>query len=185
MLDVFEALSLRRTVRQFVSDYSIPREVLSEIIDLALDSPTGRNLQEIDLLVITNRAKIDEISRITIENMPDQLRDLFTGRQKELGVTNTVTCDGSALILLVANERGDSEFVKVDSGIVLMTIMAAAVKFGLASMVLGAVCFAKEAIEKEFGLKAGSLLVGIVLGKAREDAVIKEKTRIGKASIIE
>jgi nitroreductase len=185
MVDVFDTLARRRTVRQYVPDYAIPREILTEIVDLALDSPTGRNLQEIDLVVITNRAKIDEISRLTLDNFPPNLQTLFASRPQELGVTNTVTCDGSALILLVTNDQGDSEFVKVDSGIVLMTIMTAAVRFGLASMVLGAVCFAKDAIETALGLKTGSLLIGIVLGKARPDAVIKEKKRIGVASVLE
>jgi hypothetical protein len=100
-------------------------------VNLGLDASTGKNHQEIDLIGITNKAKIDEIFHLMLKGFAPE------SRVAELGVMNVVTCDASAVIAIVSNERRDTEFLQVDAGIVAMTIMAAAPNFGLATMLLG------------------------------------------------
>jgi nitroreductase len=184
-MDVLDALRARRTVRQYVPDYVIPADVLQELVNLGLDAPTGKNYQEIDLIVITNKAKIEEISRLTLEGFAPELRAGFEGRVAELGVTNVVTCDASAVIAIVSNERRDTEFLQVDAGIVAMTIMTAAPNFGLSTMLLGCLIRgAKAKVEEAIGADPGSLIIGLAIGKAKENPKLKEKTRLAKVTVI-
>jgi nitroreductase len=186
MVDVLEALRSRRTVRQYVPDYVIPRDVLTQIVDLALDAPTGKNCQEIDLVVVTNRAKIDEISQSTSDAFSPDRRQNFDNRRSEYGVTNVVTCDASALILLYANGRAESEFAQVDAGIILMVIMSAARQFGLSTMCLGVLLYGgKAAVETAVGIPPGSLLMALAIGKSKENPKLLDKKRIAKATIID
>jgi nitroreductase len=185
MVDVLEALRSRRTVRQYVPDYKIPTDVLNQIVDLALDAPTGKNCQEIDLVVVTNRAKLDEIARITYEGFPPDRRSIWDSRTAEYGVTNVVTCDASAVVLLHSNGRAESEFAQVDSGIISMVIMAAARQFGLATMCLGALLYGgKAGVEAAVGIPAGSLLMAVAIGKPKDNPKLLDKKRIAKATII-
>jgi nitroreductase len=184
-MEVADALRARRTVRQYDPDYVIPKDVLNQLVELALDAPTGKNLQEIDLIVVTNRAKIDEISQITFNNLPPPVQKHFADRVSELGVKNVVTGDASALILLVSNERRDTQFLQIDAGIISMAIMAAAPNFGLGTMCLGCVVLPNgHAVEAAVGAPQGSLIVGIALGKPRDDLKLANKARLAKATII-
>jgi nitroreductase len=183
-MDVLEALRQRRTVRQYVPDYVIPKDILTQLIDLVLDSPTGNNRQELDLTVITNRAKIDEISDVALKGFDATRVGYFSARTKELGVKNVVTCDASALIFLTENER-ESEFAAIDAGIMLMTLMTAAPKFGLGTMCLGALLHGdKSRIEAAASLPAGKLVMAIALGKPKDGIVFAEKKRLAAARIV-
>jgi nitroreductase len=184
-MEVLDALRARRTVRQYVPDYVIPADVLQELVSLGLDAPTGKNCQEIDLIVVTNKAKIDEISRLTLEGFAPEHRAGFQTRISELGVTNVVTCDASAVIVLVSNERRDTEFLQVDAGIVAMTIMTAAPNFGLATMCLGCMIRGGKAkIEEAIGAEPDSLIIGLAIGKAKENPKVADKTRVAKATVV-
>jgi nitroreductase len=186
VVDVLEALRSRRTVRQYFPDYAIPRDILNQIVDLSLDAPTGKNCQEIDLVVVTNRAKLDEITRITLEAFPADRRKAFDDRTTQYGVTNVLTCDASAVFLLYANGRAESEFAQVDAGIISMTIMAAAREFGLQTMCLGALLYGgKAGVEAAVGIPNGSLLMAVALGKPKENPKLLDKKRLAKATIIE
>jgi nitroreductase len=185
-MDVLEALRQRRTVRQYVPDYIIPKDILTQLIDLVLDAPTGRNQQELDLVVITSRPKIDEISAIALEGFDATRKGYFSARTTELGVTNVVTCDASALIFLVGNERGESQFAQIDAGIMLMTLMAAAPRFGLGTMCLGALLHGdKSKIEAAAGVAPGGLVMAIALGKPKEGIKFAEKKKLAKATIVD
>jgi nitroreductase len=185
-MEVLEALRARRTVRQYVPDYVIPADVLQELVNLGLDAPTGRNRQEIDLIVITNKSKIDEISRLTLEGFAPEHRSVFDARVADLGVKNVVTCDASAVIVLVSNERRlDTDSLQVDAGIVAMTIMTAAPNFGLATMALGCLIRGGKAkVEEAIGAEPGSLIIGLAIGKPKENLKLSEKTKLAKATII-
>jgi nitroreductase len=186
MVDVLEALRSRRTVRQYVPDSVIPRDVLTQIVELALDAPTGKNCQEIDLVVVTNRAKLDKISRITLDAFPADRRKIFDDRPAQHGVTNVLTCDASAVILLHANGSAESEFAQVDAGIISMVVMTAARQFGLATMCLGALLYGgKAAVEAAVGIPPGSLLMAVAIGKPRDNPKLLDKKRIAKATIID
>ena len=57
-MQTLEALNTRRSVRNFDPSFVIPKEDLDKIIKAALNSPSAINLQEHDLIVVTNKEKI-------------------------------------------------------------------------------------------------------------------------------
>ena len=188
IMDVLEALRTRRTVRQYEPDYTIPREQLDQIINVALDSPTGKNYQEIDLVVCTNRQKLDEATKISFDSWDEARRSRWLNRKSDLGVKNVVTCDASCVIFLVLNEeRGqDRQFAEIDSGIMLMSIMAVAREFGLQTMCLGALLWGDKAgLEKSLGISEGKLLMAVAIGKPKQSINLADKKRLCSARYIE
>ena len=56
--NVLEILKHRRTIRNYDPDYQIPQEHLDEILNAAQISPTSKDLQEVDFIVLRNKEKI-------------------------------------------------------------------------------------------------------------------------------
>ena len=54
---VLDVLKYRRTIRNYDPDYQIPKEQLDEILNAAQISPTSKDLQEIDFIVLRNKDK--------------------------------------------------------------------------------------------------------------------------------
>lgn len=57
-----EIVRSRRSVRHYKPD-PVPREVLAKILDLARHSPTASNAQNVHYTVISDRARLDRVSR--------------------------------------------------------------------------------------------------------------------------
>jgi nitroreductase len=187
-MNVLDAITSRRTVRQYDPTYSIPREHLDVLVEVALDSPTGRNSQELDLVVLTNRAKIDAALKITFDSWAPELQANFLKRKESHGVTNVLSCDAPVIIFFVANERAkDLPFVGIDAGIQSMAVMAAAREFGYHTMCLGALLWGNKAGLEEFlGVPSGALVMALAVGKPRDGPlVLMPKTRLTKATFIE
>ena len=184
-MNVLDALNSRRTVRQYDATYTIPEDVLKQIVDCGLDSPTGCDMQGIDLVVVTDRAKIDEATGITFRSFDEARQERWNMRKQDYGVKNVVSCDASCVIFLVANERA-GEFVNVDAGIMTMAMMAAARNFDLHTMCLGALLWGDKAgLEKCIGAPEGKLVMALAIGKAKEGPLLlKDKERKCKATYI-
>ena len=185
-MEVLEAIKSRRTVRQYDPTYTIPDDILQQLIDIALDSPTGRNLQGIDLLVVTNRAKIDEATMITFNSWDESARERWNHRKEQYGVKNVVSCDAPAIFFFVKNENADDQFVQIDVGIMVESLMAAARHFDYHSMCIGALLWGNKAgLEKCLGIPEGKLLMALAIGKSSTpNPIVSEKTRKCKATIL-
>lgn len=59
-MDALEAISRRRSVREYTGD-SIPREDLEKIVDAGRLAASGSNRQPWDFIVVTDRAMIDKL----------------------------------------------------------------------------------------------------------------------------
>jgi nitroreductase len=187
-MEVIEALKSRRTIRQYDTNYNIPDDIINQLINAALDSPTGRNAQEIDLVVLANRAKIDEAMKITFDSWPADQQARWNGRKAEYGIANVISCDAPAIFFFVENERSaDVPWAPVDTGIMCQSLMAAARAFGLHSMCLGALRWGNKAgLEKYLGIAEGKMVMGLAIGKARDGPVkISDKKRLCKATYVE
>ena len=81
------------------------------------------------------------------------------------------------VILIVKNERANEDWIKFDAGIASMSIMLAAQHFVIESMCLGVIAtkYTQEKCEELFGLKKGSLLLGVALGKPKGQLTFPEK----------
>ena len=145
------------------------------------------NHQGIDLLVCTNRAKIDEATMITFNSWDETKKARWNHRKEELGVKNVVSCDASCIIFLVKNERADPTFLDVDAGIMVMSILEAARHFGLQTMCLGALLWGnKPGLEKCLGIEEGKLVMAVAIGKPIEGELkLVQKEQLCKATYIE
>ena len=87
-MDVLEAIQTRRSIRHFDPNYTIPKEDLHKIVDLTLLSPTAMNKQGIDLVVVTNRQKIDEATEIlSDQSMQEHKRGLLIASMNQVSIT--------------------------------------------------------------------------------------------------
>ena len=181
------ALITRRTIRQYVPNFKIEKPVLKAIIDAALLSPTAHDIQDIDLVAITNKKVIDEISKVTLNTIDEDGRTKFLKRKKFFNIENVITGDASALVCLVKNERATNPmWTNIHEGIIQMALMIGAREFGLQSMALGCTKKAdKETIEKIIKVDKGSFLMGVVLGKPIENPFFIERKSLCKARYIE
>lgn len=187
-MDVLEALKTRRTIRQYNDTYAIPKEILQEIVDAGLDSPTARDLQAINLVVVTNREKIDEITKVSYDSWPEERQKVFDARIDDLGIKNTISGDASCIVFLIQDkEKANPLFIGVDAGIMTMAMMTAARRFDLHTMCLGCLLWGDKAgVEKKLGVPDDSLIMALAIGKARDGPiVIRDKTRKCSASWIE
>lgn len=180
------ALITRRTIRQYDPDYKIPSYVLKAIVEAALLSPTGHDVQDIDLLAVTNRKKIEEVTKITLDTIEEDGRVKYLKRIKNFGVKNPITGDAGCLICLLKNERSTPERTPVHEGIMEMALMVGAREFGLGSMVLGCMKQGdKPAMEKVLGIEPGRLICGVIIGKPAEKQFFIPKKYKCKATYLE
>ena len=183
-ITALEALEKRRTIRNYDPDWKIPKEQLDKILNAALLSPTACDFQGEDFIVVTNKEKLAKLEEVIINNLPDNdLKKHFLERRERHGVKNVVTCDAPMVILIVKNERASEDWIKIDCGIASMSIMIAAQNFGIESMCLGIV--ANEKCDELFGLKKGSVVLGVAIGKPKGKIELKEKVIRSKVSYVE
>ena len=186
-VSALEAIERRRTVRNYDPNYQIPKEIMDKIMNAAQLSPTAGDNQGQDYIVITNKEMLDKIEKVTLEGLPeDNLKKHFVERRERHGVKNVVTCDAPCLIIIARNERADKDWVKVDAGIASMSIMIAAQNFGIESMCLGVVGLdcTHEKCEELLGLKKGSIIVAVALGKPIGELKLHEKKIKSKVTYI-
>ncbi|OHS99792.1 nitroreductase family protein [Tritrichomonas foetus] len=184
-MNALEALQGRRTVRQYEPDYVIPDSDLEQIVNAGLISPTACNVQDIDLVVVTNRAKLDEVATTALATWPADFQAMFNKRKEELGVKNVVTCDASCLVCLVKNERADPLFTSINNGIVSMSLIVAARALGLETMCVGALLWGdKSKVESLLGIPEGNLVMAVAIGKAKPDHKEQPKEVLCKATYI-
>lgn len=185
-MNAYQALDGRRTVRQYQADYSIPKNVLQKIVDVVLKSPTGCDIQDIDLVVVTKKDVLSKLEKTALPSWPQDFQNDFNKRKSKLGVTNVITCDAPCVIFLVKNERADPTFTQIDTGIVSMAIMVAARDAGLETMCLGSLLWGdKSKTEELIGIGKGKLAMAVAIGKARSDHQEGPKKVIAKATFIE
>ena len=180
-----DALLRRRIVRNYLSD-PIPEDQMNKIMEAAKNSPTAGNYQGYDYIVVTNQEKLLELEKALIDSLDENMKSFINKRREKHHVKNVLTCDVPCLVLIVKNERADEKWIKYDSGIASMAIMIAAQTFGIESMCIGAISQPEthKKCEEVFGLKDGSLLLGVALGKPTPDYTLNEKEIKTKVSYI-
>jgi FMN reductase [NAD(P)H] len=179
-------LKERRTIRQFTNK-KIPREVLEEIINAAMCSPSAQNKQGHDITVVTNQTKLNDLSKVIFDGLSSERKNIFEDRKKYLKVVNTITGDAPAIFFIHRNGRSIPEFCDIEAGIIAMSIIVGAKDKGLETMPLGCVKRSenKKEIEKELGIEEGSLSMGIAAGYSIDFPAISPKDIQGKWNIID
>ena len=67
-------LRSRRSIRAFIKDRPVEKETIKKLIEIARYAPTGGNSQMVEWTVIMDKAKIKELSRLTVDCMRSVLQ---------------------------------------------------------------------------------------------------------------
>lgn len=112
-MDTWTAITSRRNVRTY-TDEPIPEEDLDRVLEAARRTPSSMNQQRWDLVVITERNRLERLSRV------------WQGAGHVARSAATI-----ALVAPIADEARTRESIQYDLGQVTMTIMLAAADLGI------------------------------------------------------
>jgi nitroreductase len=165
MVDI---LLKRRSCRQFHRDVLPPKSDLDKILAAGLAYPCAHGNQELEFLVISNRALLDRLGdRVAALCTP--FKDYLAQRQARYGFCEPVWCD--APIVIFANfkgPKGPGTYYEVNGGAAILNVIAAAEELGYATLpVLMASGPPQNAAASEIlGVPADQLGLSVGIGKA-------------------
>ena len=178
-------LNERRTIRQY-EETQIPKADLQKIVDATLRAPTAMNVEDINIIVVTNKSKIEEISKISMDSFSPEIKANFEKRIESLGVKDTITCDAPCVMYFYTNERKSEAFSFLHCGLQLMSAMVAAKDLGYDTMTLGVYRRGDVTkIEAALDIPSGSFIIGLAVGKAKPNPKIGPKVVRASAKFIE
>ncbi|HWP52335.1 MAG TPA: nitroreductase family protein [Clostridia bacterium] len=157
MMDVFECIKERRSIRDF-EDTAIPHALLEEIIEAAAFAPSWKNSQIARYIVVENRDSIDLLAEQCVMGF----------------APNSATMKRAPALVLVTMVSGRSGFERdgsfstskgdrwemFDAGIATQTFCLAAHAKGVGTVIMG--IFDEKKVEELFGLPEGQQLAAIV-----------------------
>jgi nitroreductase len=111
-MQTWDAITSRRNVRSF-ADRRISTEHLDQILEAARRTPSSRNSQPWDFVLVTDRTTLEQLSRV------------WVGAGHVAG--------SAATIALIVDEPAEAGRVQFDLGQATMSIMLAAVDLGVGS----------------------------------------------------
>jgi nitroreductase len=112
-METWDAIRSRRNVRSF-SDEPLEGEQLDRILEAARRTPSSRNWQPWDFVLVTEREQLRELANV------------WVGARHIAGSAATI-----ALVAPVLEERHDQELMHYDLGQATMSIMIAAADLGI------------------------------------------------------
>lgn len=114
-METWEAIRSRRNVREYL-ERPIPEEGMEQILEAARRTPSSRNRQRWDFVVVSDREQLERLSQV------------WRGASHVARSAATI-----ALVAPEAEDPGDRESIQYDLGQVTMTIMLAAADLGVGS----------------------------------------------------
>lgn len=114
-METWDAIRSRRNVRAF-ADRPIPAEDLDRILEAGRRTPSSRNRQRWDLVVVTGRERLEALSEV------------WMGARGVAASAATV-----ALVAPVADDAHTRESINYDMGQLTMSMMLAAADLGIGS----------------------------------------------------
>jgi nitroreductase/NAD-dependent dihydropyrimidine dehydrogenase PreA subunit len=176
----------RRSCRAY-KNKEVPREHLEKLIDMCRYTPTGSNLQKVQIKVITNKEKIKKLSDLTVDfflgminQLDDQIKKLtsqnsqipqelqnqytFLNRYRILGTARDGGRDPihyQAPVLILFHSPPSPSTPKDDCIIAAQTMVLAAMTVGLGTCYIGLLRIAAEnypPVSEALDLPAGNTL---------------------------
>ncbi|MBA3029711.1 MAG: hypothetical protein FP816_13025 [Desulfobacteraceae bacterium] len=80
--DFIDLIRRRRSHRKW-ADKPVPREVAEKLVDVCRYAPTGSNVQNVEILLLQDPAKIKKLSDLTMESF-EKAQEMLEGRAKAL-----------------------------------------------------------------------------------------------------
>lgn len=162
----------RRSIRRF-TDKTVDRDIIAGIIDTARFAPSGHNLQNVDWIVVHDREKVTNLSKITIDWMKQLLKDNHPAAEA-YGVKHLIAawragidpiCRNAPHVVVIhaPKQKGSSMF---DSMIAMSWFELLAASKGLGTCAAGYVmaCSAYwPPVAEELALPEGNVLYGALL----------------------
>jgi len=169
--ETLDVIANRYSCRAF-SDKPVPGDVLDAILTAGLHAPSAVNAQPWRLIVVTDKALIDQIDATGVallETNDTASYDRTMGRGGHM-LYNT------PVIVLIARPLADNTYADLDCGIMASHLVLAAASLGVNSCIAGMprVLFAGpqgEALSKKLGIPDGyRFALSVMLGYAAGDA---------------
>jgi len=159
-----QIVSNTRSTRRFKKDITIDKKELIELINLARVTSSGKNMQPLKYIAITDKEIKDEVYKPLV--WAAHLKDWDQSEDEK----------PSAYILVINDTKVDG-FATIDSGIAMQTIMLGATVKGYSGSILASID--KVAYKKLFNL-ADHLepMFIIALGVRDEEIKIVEATKV-------
>ncbi|EAX89567.1 nitroreductase family protein [Trichomonas vaginalis G3] len=182
-MSVLKCIQGRRTIRSYVKDFEIPKKDIDLIANAGLTAPSSMDIQGVDIVVVTNKEKLAQISDATFKGLPEPGQKHFQQRINEWGVKNPVTCDAPVLYLFVKNERAHKDYVQIDCGLIVESMILLAADMSYSTMTIGAVALSD--LSEVLNIPKGGVIVGLAMGKAAPDLKLPERQIKGKITHID
>lgn len=161
-----ELILKNRSYRRFYQDKTIEINTLTELVDLARLSPSGRNVQALKY-VLSNKA--EENSKI-FEHI------YWAGYYKDWDGPEEGEKPSAYIVLVKDNSLGMS--MAQDQGIAVQSILLGAVEKGLGGCIIGNID--KEKLSKKLNLdEKYEIALVLALGYPKEEVVIEEINESG------
>ncbi|MBI2673428.1 nitroreductase family protein [Candidatus Woesearchaeota archaeon] len=125
-METRDAIRLRGSIRDYL-DRKVDLDLIAEILEIAKNSPSAGNLQNWQVVVVTDEDKRREISVACFSQLWMNKAPVFL-----------VICDKTEDIERMYGERGKELYAKQNCAIVAQNILLMATDYGLASCWIGA-----------------------------------------------
>ena len=143
-MDVVDAIRARRSIRAW-QDRPVPREVLEELLDAARLAPSGNNGQQWEIVCVTDRERLGELSR---------------------ACANQEAVAKAGAFLFIVNDPS-AKWRHVDPAIALDHVTLRAVEMGLGTCWIGA--FDEGEVRRLLGIPEPKLaVIGMTVGYPAE-----------------
>jgi nitroreductase len=181
----------RRSVRSF-RNKEVPREDLEKLVEMCRYTPTGSNLQKVQVKVITHKEKIKRLSDLTVDffldrigqvedqvekltaekkEVPPDLQNLYTflNRYRILGTARDMGRDPilyQAPAVMLFHSPPSPSTPKEDCIIAAQTVVLAAMTAGLGTCYIGLLKIAAEnapAVQEAMALPPGNTVHAILI----------------------
>lgn len=173
MNDTLKTISMRFSCRSYISD-SVDRQKLEQIGMAALQSPSSKNSQNWEVIIINNKQLMDELNEAAMEHLRMIDEGTYGRIMEKSGGKMFYNAPSMALVLRTPNAH---EEVALDCGIVAQNIALAAQSLGVNNVIARSTEFPflsqnGEALKARVGWKEGySYGIGVLLGYAVQEQV--------------
>jgi len=156
LLDVFDAIKGRRSIREYYEDVDVPEDDLSKILEAAIQAPSAGNLQPWEFIVVKNPKTRELLAKAALGQY-----------WMTTAPVHIVVCANETRSSRVYGLRGKTLYCIQDTAAAIQNMLLAAYALGYGTCWVGA--FDEEAVRRILNIPSGVRPVAIVtLGKPAE-----------------
>ncbi|RLI96731.1 MAG: hypothetical protein DRO96_02465 [Candidatus Aenigmatarchaeota archaeon] len=171
-MNVIEAIKKRRSIREY-KDKPVPEDTISKIIKAGVWAPSAHNRQPWSFIVLTNKEKINELSR----HIEDRIRKQ-NPNYKLRDVDDPIFYSAPAVIIICGD--ASNKWSTIDCSMAAENIVLAATELELGTCFIGRIKYAEQSFLESLGMKRGHQpVIAISLGYPKETPTAIEREEPG------